>query len=447
LRSSALFTAIFVPDAIRDAVGDRAWLQAMLDAERALAAAQAHVGVIPAEAAAAIAEACVAERFDAEAIGRAAAAGAGNPVPALVEALGEAAGADAGRYVHWGATSQDVIDTAAMLVARRALDLILADLDAVASACVALADDHRDTLMPGRTLLQQALPIPFGLKAAMWLSGVLEARDGLLAVRGGGLAVQLGGAAGTLASMGEHGVAVLGRFAAELGLAEPALPWHTNRARVAALGSALAVAAGALAKVALDVELMAQTEVGEVAEPGGGGRGGSSTMPHKRNPVGSTLARACALRVQGAAGVLLAAMAQQEHERAAGAWHAEWESLTDALAYTGGSAAAMRTALEGLEVRPERMRANLELTRGLLLAEHAMMELAERIGRGEAKRVVEAAAARATESGGELRDELAADAAVSEHLSAAEIDRALDPAGYLGSADAFIDRALERYRR
>jgi 3-carboxy-cis,cis-muconate cycloisomerase len=442
LPSSALFSAIFVPDAMRAAVGDRAWLQAMLDAERALAAAQAQTGLIPADAAEAIARACDADRFDPEAIGRDARA-AGNPVPALVQALTSAVDGDAAGYVHWGATSQDVLDTAAMLVARQALDLILSDLDAVAAATAALADAHRETLMPGRTLMQQALPIPFGLKAARWLTAMLDARDALRAIRVGGLAAQLGGAAGTLASMGADGASVAAAFAAQLDLPEPGLPWHGDRARVARLGSALAVAAGALAKVALDVELMAQTEVGELAEPGGDGRGGSSTMPHKRNPVGSAIARACGLRVSAAAGLLLAALGQHEHERAAGAWHAEWGPLTDALAYTGGAAAAMRTVLEGLELRPERMRANLELTGGALMAEHAMMELAKHIGRGEAKRLVGAAVA------GErpLREELAQDPVVAEHMSQEAIDRALDPAAYLGSSATFIDRALERYRR
>jgi 3-carboxy-cis,cis-muconate cycloisomerase len=428
------FSAIFVPGALREAVDDRAWLQAMLDAEAALARAQARADVIPADAAAAIAEACRGERFDAEAIGREARS-AGNPVPALVHALTGAVTGDAAGYVHWGATSQDVLDTAAMLVARRALDLIRIELDAVMASCAGLAETHRGTLMAGRTLLQQALPTTFGLKAAGWLDAVLDARDELTALR---LDAQLGGAAGTLASMGDDGPEVLREFARELDLTEPPLPWHSSRGRVAAIGSALAITAGALAKIALDVQLLAQTEVGEVLS----GRGGSSAMPHKRNPVEAARARACALRVQGAAGVLLAAVAQQEHERAAGAWHAEWEPLSEALALTGGAASAVRDALEGLEVRPERMRENLGATGGLLLAEHAMLLLAERVGRPEARRVVEAAAARALDSGRSLRDELIEDG----QLSAEEIDRALDPARHIGSAGAFVDRALERYR-
>src|SRR5439155_20513674 len=230
--------------------------------------------------------------------------------------------------------------------------LVLGDLDGAAAACARLAGEHRATLMAGRTLLQQALPTTFGVKAAGWLVALVEARERLAGVRSR-LAVQLGGAAGTLAAFGDDGLGVLRRFAAELELAEPALPWHTDRVRTAELGAALARAAGAVEKVALDVVLLAQTEVGEVAEPAGEGRGGSSSMPHKRNPIGAVRARAAARRARGAAGVLLAAMAG-EHERAAGAWHAEWQPLSDALALTGGAAASLREGLDGLEVHPDR---------------------------------------------------------------------------------------------
>ena len=295
--------------------------------------------------------------------------------------------------------------------------------------------------MPGRTLLQQALPTTFGLRAAGWLVALLDAGDRLAAVP---LAAELGGAAGTLASLGSDGPRVLAELAAELGLEEPAVPWHTARLRVAELGAALALCAGTLEKIALDVTLLAQTEVGEVAEPAGEGRGGSSTLPHKRNPVGSVLAIACARRVRGETSILLAAMAQ-EHERAAGAWHAEWEALGGALAYTGGAAAAVREVLDGLEVHPDRMRANLDATGGLILAEAVSTALSEHLGRQEAHDLVGAAARRATEGGRPFRDELVDDAEISAHLSAEDVDRALDPAGYLGAAHAFVDRALERY--
>ena len=444
--SESLFGPIFVPDKIREAVGGHAWLQAMLDAEAALAVAEARAGLIPTEAAEAIAGCCDAAHFDPEEIGYEGRA-TGNPVPPLVKALTRALPDEAARHVHKGATSQDITDTAAMLVARRALELILSEVDGIAAACARLADDHRETVMPGRTLLQQALPTTFGLKAAGWLVAVLEARKRLLAARESDLAAQLGGAAGTLASLGPEGIRVLEEFARELGLAEPVVPWHTARLRIAEVGSILALAAGVVHKLALDVVLMAQTEVAEVAEPSDGGRGGSSTLPHKRNPVGSVLAAACARRVPPLAQTLQATMAQ-EHERAAGgAWHAEWEALSDALALTGGAAAAMREVVEGLQVRPERMHDNLDATDDLLLAENVTTIAAKRLGRLEAHELVQAAARRTADDGKPFRDELLTEPDLREVLSAEEIDAALDPGSYLGSTEAFVDRALAFYRK
>ncbi len=443
-----LFRPIFVPDGFREAVSGRAWLQAMLDAERALAVAQARTGLIPTEAAEAIASRCDAGLFDPEEIGRKGRA-QGNPVPPLARALTEAvseASEDAARYVHKGATSQDVTDTAAMLVSRRALDLILIETDGIAAACARLAEAHRDTLMAGRTLLQQALPTTFGLKAAGWLVSVLEARRRLLDVRGSALAAQLGGAAGTLASLGPSGIEVLREFARELDLAEPAVPWHTDRTRIAQVGGALSLVAGVLGKISLDVVLMAQTEVGEVAEPPGDGRGGSSTLPHKRNPVLSVTAVASARRVQNLSGALQAAM-MGEHERAAGAWHAEWEALSDALALTGGAATATREAVEGLQVHTDSMRENLGATGGLLLSERVTTIVAEKLGRLEAHELVRAASHRTLASGRSMREELLAEPTLREVLTPEEIDAALDPARYLGSAEVFVDRALEFYRK
>jgi 3-carboxy-cis,cis-muconate cycloisomerase len=377
------FDALFVPAPLRDAVSDEAWLRGMLEAERALAAAEAGVGVISGDEAAAVAAACAAT-FDAEALaeeGRR----VGNPVEPLVRALREQA-----PRAHWGATSQDVLDTAAALVARDAGTLVVEELRGLADACATLAERHRGTVTAARTLLQQAVPTTFGLKAASWLVGVDHARGRLEpALR---LPAQLGGAGGTLAALGERGVDVLAAYAEELGLPEPVLPWHTRRLPVAELGAALAVAASFAGKIALDVALLAQTEVGEVREPADGG---SSTMPHKRNPVGSTVARACAARARAAAGELLAAI-EQEHERAAGAWHVEWGALSDALAFTGGAAARMRETLAGLEVDEDRMRANV--------AAETLSE-AERFGGASA------------------------------------------PEDYLGAADAFVQRALDLHAR
>lgn len=442
-----LFGPIFVPDAFREAVSAKAWLQVMLDAEAALAAAEARTGLIPAEAAETIARLCDASLFDPAEIGHAGRL-AGNPVPALVRALTEEVSKvseDAARHVHKGATSQDITDTAAMLVSRRSLDLILAEVDGIAAACARLAEEHRGTLMAGRTLLQQALPTTFGLKAAGWLVSALEARLRLREVRASGLAAQLGGAAGTLASFGDHGLIVVREFALELGLPEPPLPWHTDRTRISAIGGSLSLLAGVLAKISQDIILLAQTEVGEVAEPAGEGRGVSSTLPHKRNPVLSVTAAANARRVQDLARTLQAAMAQ-EHERAAGAWHAEWEALSEALALVGGAASNVREVTEGIEVHPEKMQENLGATRGMLLAENVTTVAAEKLGRLKAHDLVEAACRRALEDGSHLREELLQDAEIRKVLSEMEIDAALDPAGYLGSAGEFVDRTLKLYR-
>ncbi|HEY7706940.1 MAG TPA: 3-carboxy-cis,cis-muconate cycloisomerase [Gaiellaceae bacterium] len=349
-----MFDRILVPTEYRDALSGGAWLQALLDVERALAAAQARAGVIPTEAADAIAAACGADRFDLDAIAEGGRA-AGNPVEPLVRALRAEVGEDA-EHVHRGATSQDILDTAAMLVSRTTLDLVLHELAELAGLCAGLAERHRSTPLAGRTLLQQAVPTTFGLKAANWLLGVLDARRALVRVREERLAVQFGGAAGTMAGLDDAGPEVAALLADELDLADPGAPWHTNRIRIAELGSALALAAGAAAKIGLDVGLLSQNEVGEVSEAQGGA---SSAMPHKRNPIGSLLAVACAREVQAQAGVLLGSVVQ-EHERAFGGWHAEWPALTGALAYTGGAVAGARRALDGLVVHEERMRANLE---------------------------------------------------------------------------------------
>ena len=435
---SALFAPLAAPARLREALSDRAWIRAMLETEAALAAAEAEVGVISAASAEAIAAACRPGATDVAGLAEAS-LGAGNPVVPLVERIRAAAGEDAAGDVHRGATSQDVLDTAAMLVARRALSLVTEELDGVARACAGLAREHAGTLMAGRTLLQQALPVTFGLKAAGWLDATLDARAGLARAR---FDVQLGGAAGTLAALGEDGPRVVAALAGQLGLGAPELPWHTARGRVAELGAGLAVAAGAMGKLGLDLVLLAQTEVGEVVA----GAGGSSALPHKRNPVGAVRARACALRVPPLAALLLGAMAQ-EHERAAGAWHAEWEPLTQVLGLTGGAAAGVREALDGLEVDVDRMRANLDATGGLLMSERLVLELAPRLGRAAAQDAVRAAAPQASAVPSAFRDALLAQPAVAAHLDAAALDALLDPATYLGATRTFVERALARAER
>lgn len=379
------FAAIFAPDDVRAATSDRAWVAAMLDAERALARASAHVGAIPEQAASAIAAACDPSAFDADALAAAGHAVA-NPAGPLVDALRARVEGDAAQFVHFGATSQDIVDTAAMLVTRAVVERVVALLDAAADACARLAEEHRDTPMAGRTLLQQAVPTTFGAKAAGWLAGLLAARAALAELR---CEAQLGGAAGTLAAFGDLGVAVLEAFAAELGLGAPLVPWHTHRRPFAVAATELEGAASACAKIGLDVILLAQTEVAEVAEAPGGG---SSTMPHKRNPAQATIARACARIVHANAAVLRSG--EHEHERAAGAWQAEWTALTETLLHAAGAAASIRECLDGLEVFPERMRANMSAG---LYAER------DRLG---------------------LQDD----------------------ADYLGAAGAFVDRALARHR-
>ncbi len=352
---AGLFDEVLARGPVRAAVSDPAWLAAMLEVEAALARAQAAVGLVPPVAADAIADACRdPSSYDIQAI--AVGAGrAGTPVLPLVDAVRATAGGGFARYVHMGATSQDILDTAAMVVARQALGGLLADLAGAAGAAARLARTHRDTPMAGRTLLQHAVPVTFGLKAAGWLTALDEARDRLAAIRTHRLAVQLAGAAGTLAGFGDAGIQLVDHYAAELHLAAPLLPWHTDRTRIGELAGALGTAAGAIGKVARDVVLMAQSEVGEVAEAA---PGGSTAMAHKRNPVAAVAASACAAQAPGLVATLLAAMVH-EHERAAGAWHAEWRASRDLLVATGSAASWLRTCLDGLVVDDAALAANL----------------------------------------------------------------------------------------
>ncbi len=414
----------------------------MLDFEAALAAAGADVGIVPMPAAQEIARVCESAELDPALLG-AGAAEKGTPVPALLAALTALLSADASAHLHRGATSQDVVDTATMLVAKRALGPLLEDLQAAADACAALADRYRDTLQVARTLLQQALPVTFGLTAAGWLVALEESDAVLTQVRTRGLALQLGGGAGTLASLGEHGIELASALARRLDLREPTLPWQSDRMRPALLACALGACCGVAGKIATDVVLLAQTEVAELAD--GSSDGGSSTLPHKRNPVAAVAARACAQRAPGLVATLLAAMGG-ELQRAAGSWQAEAQTLCELLALTGSAVAAVRALLESLEVNEERMRTNLELTGRLIMGEALTTALTERLGRAHAGELVERASRQALARGVPLRDAVLELNEIVSVLGAAGVDAALDPAAYLGSTATLIDRALARHR-
>jgi 3-carboxy-cis,cis-muconate cycloisomerase len=439
--AGGLFAPIFNAPAVVAETDDRAWLRAMLDAERALAVAGAKAGVIPAEAAQAIAAACAPDPFDIDDIGRRAAASA-TPVIPLVRDIEARVPESARPFVHCGATSQDVLDTAASLIAHRALGPILESLRDAADAAARLAAEHRTTVMAGRSMLQHAAPTTFGLVCAGWLVALDDVRTRLTEVRRNRLAAQLGGAVGTLAPLA-NGAEVLSRYSDELGLTEPVLGWHTDRARFADLASALGTAAGALAKTARDVTLLAATEVGEVTEGGPGG--GSTAMPHKRNPVHSVVIIANAHRVPGLVATVLAGMAQ-EHQRAAGTWQAEWETLTTLLRLVGGAAAHGRELLVGLRPDPTRMRANLDLTGQAIMSSAVADRLAPALGRTAAHDLVTRAAKRAAEQGVTLRAALADEPGVRDTLSDTVLDEALDPERSLGSAGTFVDRALIAHR-
>ncbi|WP_225891363.1 3-carboxy-cis,cis-muconate cycloisomerase [Streptomyces dioscori] len=427
-----------VGSAAEVATGDTAFLRALLDAEAALTRAQASLGLAPAAAADAVTAAADAARFDVHALALRARAG-GNPVIPLVADLGTAVGDKHSPYVHRGATSQDIMDTAAILVAARTLDLVLADLARTERALARLARDHRDTVMPGRTLTQHAVPTTFGLKAAGWRSQVLDARDRVRLVRDG-LPAQLGGAAGTLAAFGGYGAsdtgALVEAYARELGLAVPVLPWHTLRTPVADLAGALAFTAGALGKTATDVLTLSRTEIRELSEGTGGG---SSAMPHKANPVRATLIAAAARRAPQLAATLYGAMAAED-ERPAGAWHAEWEPLRDLLRLVGGAARDAAELAEGLRVHADAMRAHLDLTHGLIVSERLSAELAPVLGRARAKEVLTRVAGRATAEGRPLVEILSEEPELKDF----DLVALTDPTQYTGSAGALTDRALER---
>ncbi len=423
-------------------------VQRMLDVEAALAKALAAEGVIPQSAVAFIVDTCVATNIDLDALARDAES-AGNLAIPLVKQLTAKVAArdtDAARYVHWGATSQDVIDTGMVLQLREAMQLIMVELAELGDAFAGLAHRYRSTPLMGRTWMQHALPITFGLKAAGWLDAVLRHQDriALLGKRIG--VVQFGGASGSLASLGDQGLAVAHGLAHQLELELPSMPWHSHRDRIVDVATTLGLLTGTLGKIARDVSLQMQTEIGELSEPVAHGRGGSSTMPHKHNPVGCSAVLAAAVRVPGLVSTMLSSMVQ-EHERALGGWQAEWDTLPQIAELAGAALTQLRIVIKGLQVDDARMRANIDLTQGLVMAESVSLTLGRYIGRAAAHELVEAACAQALRTSATLHDVLLGEKRVMQHLDAEILAQLFDPAHYLGEALAFTDRVLDDHRQ
>jgi 3-carboxy-cis,cis-muconate cycloisomerase len=438
-----LLDPLFRSQAVEKVFSNRATLQAMLDFEAALARAEARAGFIPAAAAPAIEAKCHAELYDMTVLARAA-ANAGNLAIPLVKQLTLLVAQkekDAARYVHWGATSQDAIDTGRVLQLRQALILVSSELDLLAIALGELAHKNRTTLVAARTSMQQALPTTFGLKVAGWLDAIDRHRARLAETQERCLVLQFGGAAGTMAALGARGLDVAANLAKELQLPLPEIPWHSHRDRLAEIATTLGLCCGTLGKIARDISLHTQTEVGEVFEPSSDDRGGSSTMPHERNPVTCAVLLSAAARVPALVSAMLATMVQ-EQERGLGGWHSEWETLPDIVRLAAGALHHLMTTVSALELDPERMRQNLELTQGLIFAEVVAMALAEKMPRPDAQELVQKACKRAQSARRDLRSVLAQDAIVKANLSDAELDRLFTPANYLGVADQFIDRVL-----
>jgi 3-carboxy-cis,cis-muconate cycloisomerase len=433
---------------MREIFSDRHRLQGMLDFEAALARALARAGVAPESAVEPIVAQCRADLFVPDVLGREAAL-AGNLLIPLVKALTAAVAKSdpkAAGFVHWGATSQDAIDTGLVLQLRAALDLMQRELLQFSDTLARVAETHQATLLAGRTWLQQASPTTLGLKVAGWLDAVHRHQARIANARNDVLALQFGGAVGTLAALGEKGPAVAAALASDLKLKVPSIPWHTHRDRFAEVATTLGLLVGTLGKIARDISLLAQTEVGEVLEPAESGRGGSSTLPHKRNPVGSAVVLAAAIRVPALVSVMLTAMVQ-EHERGLGSWHAEWETLPEIFLLAAGALDHMAHVVDGLEVYEEHMTHNLAATHGLILSEAVAIALAKHMGRSSAHQLVERAAHRALESGRPLRDLLLEDQELRTHLSPAEIDGLLDPKNYTGSAASMIQQVLSDQKK
>ena len=443
MTASRLTASMFSTEGMERIFSGQNTVQRMLDFEAALARAEAVEDIVPPRAAAVIAACCDVAHIDLDALTQAAAQAGNLAIPLIKQLTATVAARDpeAANYVHWGATSQDVIDTGMVLQLREAIDLIVVDLAVFADTLAALALHHRSTPVIGRTWMQHALPVTFGLKVAGWLDAVLRQQARLAQLRARLFVLQFGGAAGTLASLGNRGLTVATALARELDLRLPDAPWHTQRDRMAEVATVLGLLTGTLGKIARDIALHSQTDVGELAEPVAQGRGGSSTMPHKRNPVGCAAALTAALRVPALVSTMLSGMVQ-EHERALGGWQAEWDTLPEIVSLCGGALVQLGQVVSGLSVDAARMRANIDSTGGLVMAEAVAMALAEHIGRPAAHLILEQACAHAVANQQALLSVLTADTRVTAQLTVAEIEQLFQPLVYTGEALAFVDRVL-----
>jgi 3-carboxy-cis,cis-muconate cycloisomerase len=436
---SILFRDAFGTAAMREVFSDFNLVSRYAEVEVALAKAEARCGVIPSDAADEIAKRTDVSALDFDLL-RQETDIVGYPILPLVHQMVKQCG-DAGRYVHWGATTQDIMDTAVILQVRAGLEIIEADITALRGSLAGLSKRYRDTPMAGRTHLQQALPVTFGYKTAIWLAMFDRHAERLVQLKPRVLVGQFAGAAGTLASLGDKGFEVQKALCEELGLDVPVSTWHVARDGLAEAVNFLAVVTGSLGKIALDIMMMASTEFGEVYEPFVKGRGASSTMPQKRNPISSELMLAAAKGVRQHAGLMLDAMVQ-DFERATGPWHAEWMAIPESFVLTAGSLHQAKFALGGLIVDEKKMAENLDISRGLIVAEAVMMGLAPDLGRQEAHDVVYDACRVANEKGMTLADALSADSRVSARIDRATIDRLTSPRNYLGLAPQMVDRVI-----
>jgi 3-carboxy-cis,cis-muconate cycloisomerase len=442
-----LYDQMFRYEAVDRIFSDFETIQSILVFEAALARAEARSGVIPDPDARAIAAACHADNFDAAELAEQAALSGNMAIP-LVKKLHELVAKnnkDAARFVHFGATSQDALDTALVLQLRRALEIMDQDLARLASTLADLAERHRGTPVVARTWKQQALPTTFGYIVAGWLDAVLRHRTRLLHLSATNLVLQFGGAVGTLAALAGRGPQVAAALSKELQLPPPVLPWHTHRDRLVEIAAAIGLCVGTMGKIAGDISLHAQTEIGELAEPAGEGRGGSSTMPHKRNPVTCASVLATSVRMPGFVSTMLAAM-QQEQQRALGGWQAEWETLPELVCLAGGALRHLAEMLPGLQVETERMRQNIEATHGLIFAEAVTMALGDRLGKMPAHTLVEAACKKAVAAGSHLKDVLKEEPGLHGYLTPADLEGLFDVHNYLGNADEFVHGVLAQAR-